>query len=112
IASIAQDAIAQDNIGDAEVWLVDGIDGDNMNDGKGSWTDARETIQSVLNDSNLAAGDRIWVRAATYRLGSNASTFELADGVWLLGGFAGTASSQFDADPYANPTILSGDVSN
>ncbi len=106
---VMQSADAQDDITDDEVWLVDGIGGDDMNTGKGSWANARETIQSVLTDGDLEPGDRIWVRATTYTLTSTTDTYLLTDGVWLLGGFAGTETNRKQAKPYINETILDGD---
>jgi len=104
---IAQNAHAQDLIGDDEVWLVDGVSGSDSNDGQGDWSDAFLTIDTAR--SFAQPGHRIWVRATTYTLSSASDTFLLKDGVWLLGGFAGTETSRTQADPYANPTILDGD---
>ncbi len=104
-----QSAMAQ-NIGDSTVWLVDGISGSDSDSGQGQWSEAFLTIDKAR--SMAQAGHQIWVRSTTYRLGSAGSTFELKDGVWLLGGFDTSDTERTDADPYANPTILSGDVSN
>ena len=59
----------------------------------------------------MPANGQVWVKAGTYTPGSTSTdSFVLKSGTWLLGGFAGTELDRTDADPLANPTILSGDL--
>ena len=83
-----------------------------------SWTTAMRHLQDAL--AVAQAADQVWVAAGTYRpdetaahpsgTGNREVSFELADDVSLLGGFAGTEASANERDPEANPTILSGDL--
>lgn len=74
-----------------------------------SWACAFPTIQQAL--AAVPANGQVWVAAGTYTPGTSAGdSFELVNGTWLLGGFAGTELVRTDADPDANPTILSGNL--
>ena len=78
-----------------------------------SWANAFLTVQDAL--AVASAGDTIYVAAGTYypTAGSNRSTtFQLKNGVAILGGFPSGGSSPMLRDPTANPTILSGDLDN
>ncbi|MCP4441151.1 MAG: T9SS type A sorting domain-containing protein [Aureispira sp.] len=80
------------------------------NDGS-SWTDAFSNLKSA---TDLAvSGDKIWVAAGTYTPtgGSDrTAAFDIASGVAIYGGFAGTETMLSQRDWSANPTILSGDL--
>ena len=92
----------------AATWHVIGTGGNDGNLGN-SWGQGLLTIQEAL--TRAAVNDQIWVKEGTYVLDSTTDTYLLEDGAWLLGGFAGTETERTDADPYANPTILSGNLS-
>ena len=80
-----------------------------------SWADAYLTVQDALADPNCA---EIWVAAGVYYPdegagqtdNARASTFQLASGVALYGGFDGTETQRIQRDPAANVTVLSGDI--
>ncbi|MCA9951437.1 MAG: hypothetical protein KDE48_17430, partial [Anaerolineales bacterium] len=75
----------------------------------GSNWDNATTLQSALGSA--AGGDEIWVAQGTYLPGNaRTDTFNLAQGVVVYGGFAGTELNRDDRDWAANPTILSGDI--
>ncbi|MEP4077334.1 right-handed parallel beta-helix repeat-containing protein [Haloferula sp.] len=84
----------------------------------GSWLDAFSNLQEALAAAGL--GSEIWVAEGTYypdigigQIDDDVnSTFQLASGVQIYGGFpnGGTAVALGDRDPSANPTILSGDL--
>lgn len=81
-----------------------------------SWgsTSALDTLDEAL--AYAIPGDQIWVREGVYTPGEGstdpASTFDVPDGIELLGGFAGTETAASQRDPAAHPTILSGDLGN
>ena len=80
-----------------------------------SWSTAFSDLQSALlaasSDPEITA---IWVASGTYTPttpgGARYVSFQLLDGVSLLGGFAGGEGSAGQRDPDAHPTILSGDL--
>jgi uncharacterized repeat protein (TIGR01451 family) len=77
------------------------------NDGS-SWANAYTNLQSALGD---AACGEIWVARGTYVPGAvRASSFAIAPGRIVYGGFAGSETAPTQADPVANETILSGDI--
>ncbi|MEP4079833.1 right-handed parallel beta-helix repeat-containing protein [Haloferula sp.] len=91
-----------------------------------SWDDAFLTLQQGLDAAQLTVDAgfedvEVWVAEGVYYpdeggLASDndrSSTFQLLNGVAIYGGFPddGTATSLGDRDPGANPTILSGDLS-
>ncbi len=83
-----------------------------LNDGT-SWPDARVSLQDAL--ATAASGDSVWVARGTYKPGSTrAATFQLRDGVMILGGFAGTEDpTTFNPaarDFVANVTTLDGNI--
>lgn len=85
---------------------------DSFRDGT-SWEDAFVDLQDAL--AVAAAGDSIWVAAGVYVPGDHrGASFELVDGVELLGGLAGDevpgAFVPDHRDLVANETVLSGDL--
>lgn len=80
------------------------------NDGT-SWTDAFNDLQDAI--ALAANGDSIWVAQGTYTPTSGTdrtATFELKNGVAILGGFSGSETSLAERDVVGNPTVLSGDI--
>lgn len=76
-----------------------------------SWADAYVDLQDALGAA--VAGDEVWVAAGIYTPGppdDTTSSFHLASGVGLYGGFAGGELSRSQCNPAVNETILSGDV--
>lgn len=76
-----------------------------------SWTNAYDSLQTALSVATF--GDEIWVVEGTYHptAGSlRTKSFELVDGVKLLGGFSGTEVFSNQRNPQANVTILSGEI--
>jgi hypothetical protein len=77
-----------------------------------SWASAFDSLQTAL--SAAVSGDRVWVKAGTYRPGPPGGaptlTFQLKDGVEVYGGFAGNETSLAERDWRANETVLSGDL--
>ena len=91
------------------------VDGDAAPGGTGAdWGNALDSLDLALSDA--VPGDEIWVKEGIYVPGhlpiSPDSTFDVRDGVSLLGGFAGTETSASQRDPRANLTVLSGDLQN
>ena len=88
------------------------VDDDAAAGGNGTnWSSAYTDLQDAL--AVATPGDSIWVAAGTYTPGSaRTATFQLRDGVTILGGFAGTETDvgARNPDPTTNGTILSGDV--
>jgi predicted outer membrane repeat protein len=61
--------------------------------------------------SVLTSGGEIWLKAGTYKPGTDRdATFALRDGIALYGGFTGTETSRDQRDPDINLTVLSGDL--
>jgi hypothetical protein len=81
------------------------------NDGT-SWGTAFTDLQAAL--TTAASGDQIDVAGGTYKPTSGTdrtSSFDVADGVSIYGGFAGSAASDPDKrDPATYATVLSGDI--
>jgi len=81
------------------------------NDGS-SWTDAFNDLQDALAIANL--GDQIWVAEGIYVPGATVTdSFELLNGVDLLGGFEAAPGMEGDMslrDPGKFITVLSGDI--
>lgn len=70
-----------------------------------SWTDAYTSLRGALRTST--AGNEIWVAAGTYKPGF--LSFNLKNGVSLLGGFAGNESLLSERKLDADTTILLGE---
>jgi hypothetical protein len=66
-----------------------------------SWAQAC-SLTTALN--NPPSGDEIWVQAGTY----STASLVLANGVKLIGGFAGTETLASQSNPDSNVTILDG----
>ncbi|QDU86217.1 hypothetical protein Pla163_33670 [Planctomycetes bacterium Pla163] len=101
-------AVAASTIAHAQVTYVD-ASALGVNDGS-SWNDAYTDLQDAL--STTASG-AIWIAAGTYvpsATGDRAATFQLVDGVEVLGGFAGGETTADQRDAEANLTVLSGDL--
>jgi len=97
------------------------VDIDTAPGGNGAtWATAIDQVQSALYAAGHTNGgvERIWVAEGVYRpdqgvgamQGSRLATFALADGLAVLGGFAGGEMSEAERDPDAHPTVLSGDL--
>ena len=92
------------------------VDADAPSPGNGSsWETAYTELETAVGQA--AGADiamEIWVAAGTY-VPTNpgdprSATFQLANGVLMYGGFAGTETRRCDRDPATSLTILSGDV--
>ena len=88
-------------------------------DGNGhgySWADATADLQDVL--ARAAAGDEIWVAEGTYfptnctvcSTQDRSVSFNIPDGVKMLGGFAGDENRHQQRDWQKHPTTLSGNI--
>jgi hypothetical protein len=96
------------------------VDGDATGTQDGfSWTTAFQYLQDAL--AVVVAGDEIRVAQGQYRpdqglrrrAGDREATFQLINGVTILGGFAGAAGADPDQrDPAGFPTILTGDLAD
>lgn len=76
-----------------------------------SWATAYKSLQDGLADAGL--GDELWVAAGTYTPTTGTdrnATFEIPQGVTVLGGFPAGAPTIFDQDPATHLTILSGAI--
>jgi predicted outer membrane repeat protein len=96
----------------SSVIYVDANASGSLHDGM-SWTSAFTDLQQGL--AAAVAGDAIHVADGTYKPGVNAdvsATFQLLDGVMLLGGYAGGGSVNPNArDVKAFQSVLSGEIS-
>lgn len=83
-----------------------------------SWKTAYHDLQDALDDASMkgSAVSEIWIAAGAYRpdreTGDRLASFQLVNGVALLGGFAGDESSRDQRDPSVNITILTGDLND
>lgn len=79
-----------------------------------SWTNAYTRLDSALTAAKSCPSvNEVWVAEGTYTPTTTTNrsvTFDLTDGLSVLGGFAGGETSRAQADPTAHPTILSGDL--
>lgn len=76
-----------------------------------SWETAFTDLQDAI--AIAQAGDTIWVAEGTYRPtkdGNREISFELKQGVVLLGGFEGYECFEWERNPDLYETILSGDI--
>lgn len=76
-----------------------------------SWLNAYPDLQHALNRAQY--GDTIWVAEGTYKPTSTTDrtiSFELKNGVVLMGGFAGYEQSLDERDLESFKTVLSGDI--
>lgn len=75
-----------------------------------SWTDAYTDLQTALDAAR--SGDEVWVREGTYLAPDDGFSIARqgdAPPVRLYGGFAGNETRREQRDPWARPTILSGE---
>lgn len=72
-------------------------------DDGGTWTNAFVEVKTALDDSTCT---EVWVAAGLYTAGP----MNLAPGVAVYGGFAGTETQRSQRDASVNVSILSGDV--
>ncbi|UCE59113.1 MAG: hypothetical protein JSU63_16915 [Phycisphaerales bacterium] len=81
-----------------------------------SWSAAYRSLRDAFSVAADGSGlvEEIWIAAGTYTpappQGDRAATFKLVNGVRVIGGFAGWEETVDQRDPFANPTILSGDL--
>src|SRR5512140_1282941 len=74
-----------------------------------SWANADTNLQAGL--AGAVSGDQVWVAAGTYKPGNTrASTFNLASGIAIYGGFAGTDTLLSQRNFNTNVTTLSCDI--
>ncbi|MEO1260438.1 MAG: immunoglobulin domain-containing protein [Bacteroidota bacterium] len=81
-----------------------------------SWADASGDLQAAINEA--VSGEEIWVKEGSYYPTSCSAcefadkdvSFNLAEGVKIYGGFAGTESSVDERNISEHPTYLSGDI--
>ena len=123
---VVSPALAAISVGTASSWRQDfsvdhvlrvRIGADGKGDGT-SWADAYPSLAPVLDrcfaDAVWSGGRswrEIWVAAGTYVPGPvSSSTFSLANGLELYGGFAGNETARSQRDWIANPTVLSGEI--
>ncbi|HET7778819.1 MAG TPA: hypothetical protein VFL07_09715, partial [Rudaea sp.] len=81
-----------------------------FNDGS-SWA-VPVSLQQALTASSICT--EIWVKKGVYKPtgANNSATFDIASGVEVYGGFAGSETALAQRDPAANLTVLSGDIDN
>ncbi len=83
-----------------------------------SWNNAYTDLQSALADAAVPASEitEIWVAAGTYQPdggnGDRTRSFNLINGVSILGGFNGTEIDSGHTDPINNQTVLGGAIGN
>lgn len=84
--------------------------GSAFNDGS-SWA-VPVSLQQALTASGICT--EIWVKKGVYKPtgATNETSFGIAGGVAVYGGFAGSESGRDQRDPAANLTVLSGDIDN
>lgn len=74
-----------------------------------SWQNAHTTIEAAI--SQAVAGDVIWVAQGTYRPGNaRNSRYNMKNNVHLVGGFTGSETQLSQANPFQNPTLISGEI--
>ncbi len=99
----------------AEVLFVDQRVQGGAGDGS-SWANAFANLQDALEAARIEAGtvDEIWITWGTYRPapvnGDRTVSFELVDGVALLGGFTGVEATPEERPAHDIGTYLSGDL--
>jgi hypothetical protein len=79
-----------------------------------SWADAMTDLQDALDDAAAGGVEEIWIAAGTYKpdrgTGDRSMSFEMQNGLTILGGFAGTEELRADADASVNQSILGGEL--
>lgn len=102
--------IALPNTAAGAIIFVDAAADDACNDGT-SWSCAFTNLHSAFTTAQL--NDSIWIAAGVYLptdIDDRTVSFELPDGVTVLGGFNGTETTVNQRDWENNLTILSGDI--
>lgn len=90
------------------VIFVDAEHGSDTHDGR-SWEQALSSLSAGLSRAGQQC--EVWVTAGRYLPGSGrASTFAIAGGVTLRGGFRGDEASPDERGTQTGPTLLSGDL--
>jgi predicted outer membrane repeat protein len=109
IAFVAYFSIISQSIGQSKIYRV-------TSNGKGngsSWINAFGDLQDALKKAK--SGDQVWVAEGLYYPTSSIDrtiSFQIKDGVTVLGGFAGNEKIADKRDPIKNPTILSGNIAS
>jgi len=89
------------------------VNASNPTPGSGTtWATAFTDFNAALTAAT-GVFDQIWVAKGTYyptTTTNRAATFTIAGGIPIYGGFNGTETAYTQANPTANPTILSGDI--
>ena len=73
-----------------------------------SWATAYTNLAEAVADAAAYRGE-VWVKVGTYLV---TEKIPMRANVAVLGGFAGTETSAAEADPAANPTVITGDVND
>ncbi len=96
----------------ADTWFVN-VAATGANTGTG-WDSAYTDLANAL--ASAQSGDEVWVALGVYRPTHTSggtpreASFVLKTGVGMYGGFVGNETSRSGRDPFANPTVLSGDL--
>jgi hypothetical protein len=69
------------------------------------WKNAHVSLHDALKSTKT--GDEIWVAKGTYK--TMGKSFQMVEGVEVIGGFSGNERSKNNSDPERNATILDGD---
>ncbi|MBX2927106.1 MAG: hypothetical protein KF852_04665 [Saprospiraceae bacterium] len=78
-----------------------------------SWNNALGDLQEAIQLAQQRSGAQIWVAMGKYtptRTGDRNASFNIPDGVVLIGGFAGHETSPSQRDWRNNLTVLSGEI--
>ncbi|MCP4443520.1 MAG: T9SS type A sorting domain-containing protein, partial [Aureispira sp.] len=110
VLSSSVDLGAMEAAGGAITQIYVDKDATGANDGS-SWADAYTSLKAATDAAG--AGISVWVAEGTYTATAGSdrtAAFEIASGVAIYGGFAGTETMLSQRDWAANPTIMSGDI--
>jgi predicted outer membrane repeat protein len=101
------DTVTQDVTATEVPWFVKiGGTGDGT-----SWAEAFGSIQDAIDAGVAAGGGEVWVAAGAYTAASSTDGYvvEMAEGVHLYGGFAGTETYRGQRDWDTKPTTIDGE---